>query len=80
MALSPNTSALVAFDQTTGLVPKSAAATSPAAGLRVQDWTTAHARPPAAAMDTADSRFTRQTGEGPSGSAAKSRAKSAKSG
>ena len=37
MALSPNTSALVAFDQTTGLVPKSAAAMNPAAGLRVHD-------------------------------------------
>jgi hypothetical protein len=37
MALSPKTSALVAFNQTTGLVPNSAAAIRPAAGLRVHD-------------------------------------------
>ena len=37
MALSPNTSALVACNQTSGFVPKSAAASSPAMGLRVHD-------------------------------------------
>jgi hypothetical protein len=80
MTLSPNTSAEVACNQTSELVPNSAAAASAAAFFRVHASTTAHTSPPAAAVDTADRRFTRHAGECPSGSAAKSRASIAKSG
>src|SRR5208283_1904346 len=73
MALSPNTSALVACDQTSEFAPNSAAARIPAQVLRIHDWTTAHTNPPAAAVDKAESKFTRQAGECPSGSAAKKR-------
>ena len=80
MAFSPKTSAVVAWCQTSGSVPKSPAASRPAAAVAVHSWTVAQSRPAAAAMDTAESRFTRQAMDGPRGRAANSRASKAKTG
>ncbi len=80
MAFSPKTSAVAAWCQTSGLVPKSPAASKPAAAIPVHSCTVAQSRPAAAAVDTAESRFTRHAMEGPKGRAANSRASKAKMG